>query len=89
MKHKVDRLNARGETAEGDIGITYADKSFDTARCKPSVSNANIIPLSRVDEVLHPQVEGDGSPINAPDAKRYLGFEQVDTGEWEAFLETR
>ncbi|MFD0914841.1 error-prone DNA polymerase [Pseudahrensia aquimaris] len=66
MKRKIERLAARGETAEGDLGI-----ETDRARRNPGVSNANIIPLSRADEVLHPQVERDGWPIDSPDAKRY------------------
>ncbi|MDD9909889.1 MAG: error-prone DNA polymerase [Ahrensia sp.] len=60
MKRKVERLAARGETAQGDI-----------AELKPPTSNANIIELSRADEVLHPQVERDGWPIDSPDAKRF------------------
>jgi hypothetical protein len=60
-------LNARGKTAEGDIGIS----PFDPTRRNPGISNASIIPLAHADEVLHPQVERDGWPINSADAKRY------------------
>ena len=67
MKRKVDRLNARGETAEGDVGLVD-----DSARRNPGVSNADIIPLSRADEVLHPQVERENWPIDALDAKRFV-----------------
>ena len=44
MKRKVERLEARGETAENDI-----------AKMRPTPSNANIIPLARADEVKNPQ----------------------------------
>ena len=70
MKRKVDRLEAKGETAEGDVGLV-GDHAPDTARRNPGVSNANIIPLSRADEVMNPQVERNGWQLDAPNAKLY------------------
>ena len=68
MRRKVDRLHARGETAEGDIA------SFDPARRNPGINrppdNSNIIPLARADEVLHPQVERDRWPVDVLTGKR-------------------
>ena len=70
MKRKVDRLAARGETAESDVGLGL-DKARRNPGVSPMVSNADIIPLSRADEVLHPQVERKDWPIDSADAKRF------------------
>ena len=70
MKRKVERLEARGETAEKDLKELENDGAIPARHKTPL--NANIIPLSRADEVKNPQVERDGWPINSADAKRYV-----------------
>jgi error-prone DNA polymerase len=63
---KLERLQARGETAQGDIEEIAA---IDTARRNAGISsvrqakNANIVPLSNADEVLHPQDDRRGLPV--------------------------
>ena len=78
MHRKVNRLKARGETAESDL--SPEDQLALNARGhihgKPSnqkPNNANLIALSRADEVLHPQDDRRGAqaqiPVNLPSKK--------------------
>ena len=63
---KLERMKARGETAQGDVAEILAK---DRALRDPPVpgadgpGNANIIPLSHADEVARPQDDRRGLPV--------------------------
>ena len=65
MKRKVERMAARGETAQSDIAVMIEP---ETRASKPT--NTNIIPLSRADEVKNPQDDRRGLPVHIPEEHR-------------------
>ncbi|MEL6947170.1 MAG: error-prone DNA polymerase, partial [Pseudomonadota bacterium] len=78
MKRKIERLAARGETAQNDVADLIA------ARQPPgSGSNRDLIPLSPADEVKSPQVERDGWPMAEPDSQRFVTRETSTAREYE------
>ncbi len=67
---KLDRMRARGETAQSDIA-DFNRQETDRAGRNPGISgfgrkdsNANIIPLSHADEVIKPQDDRRGLPVH-------------------------
>lgn len=61
---KLARMAARGETAEGDIA-NVAIMPREPTGAGNKINNANMVTLSRADEVLHPQDERRGLPVHA------------------------
>jgi error-prone DNA polymerase len=72
MKRKVERLAARGETAQSDIAdikentMPLSAGYIQSKRLQNKNSNANIIPLSHADEVVSQQEDRRGLPIHVP-----------------------
>lgn len=64
MHRKVERLAARGETAESDVAAIRQQAPRSPIHKN---SNANIVPLSHADEVKHPQDDRRDLPIYMPD----------------------
>ena len=59
---KLERMKARGETAQSDVADMFAP---DPMRIRTG-GNANIVPLSHADEVVHPQDDRRGLPVYDP-----------------------
>jgi error-prone DNA polymerase len=76
---KLARMAARGETAEGDVAdvaITPWSEQYHGSKNK----NANMVTLSRADEVLHPQDDRKGLPVHAVENGKVKKIPVVNQG---------